>query len=246
VRKPGPRTARRGSRRGRSCTKGVRPGRNATPGVLRLMLGQAPLPGHATGCPRARHGAAGFGAALRRSEPVALTLGDVESIPGRGPKILMRRGKTDHRDRDSKLGSGPTRRSWRPAPSPPSRPGSPTGAASLDLDRDRQRRSPRRTPAVLRCDQRRPHHRQQVVRRGRSPPRQAGRLGRRTASRALFRALAARRTRHRRRRSGRRLAEPMRQTQHTSTEVALGYLRPADLWRNYVTERVLLKSPVED
>ena len=34
------------------------------------------------------------------------------------------------------------------------------------------------------------------------------------------------------------LAELMRQTRHKSTEVALGYLRPADLWRNNVTERV--------
>jgi hypothetical protein len=29
----------------------------------------------------------------------------------------------------------------------------------------------------------------------------------------------------------------MRQTGHKSTDVALGYLRPADLWRNNVTER---------
>ena len=28
----------------------------------------------------------------------------------------------------------------------------------------------------------------------------------------------------------------MRQTRHKSTEVALGYLRPADLWRNNVRE----------
>ena len=34
------------------------------------------------------------------------------------------------------------------------------------------------------------------------------------------------------------LAELMRQTRHKSTEVALGYLRPADLWRNNVTEGV--------
>ena len=32
------------------------------------------------------------------------------------------------------------------------------------------------------------------------------------------------------------LADLMRQTRHKSTEVALGYLRPADLWRNNVTE----------
>jgi hypothetical protein len=38
------------------------------------------------------------------------------------------------------------------------------------------------------------------------------------------------------------LAELMRQTRHKSTEVALGYLRPADLWRNNVTERVFAES----
>jgi len=32
------------------------------------------------------------------------------------------------------------------------------------------------------------------------------------------------------------LPDPMRQTRHTSTQVALAYLRPADLWRNNVTE----------
>ncbi len=32
------------------------------------------------------------------------------------------------------------------------------------------------------------------------------------------------------------LPDPMRQTRHTSTQVALTYLRPADLWRNNVTE----------
>lgn len=35
------------------------------------------------------------------------------------------------------------------------------------------------------------------------------------------------------------LADLMRQTRHKSTEVALGYLRPADLWRNNVTEGLL-------
>ena len=35
------------------------------------------------------------------------------------------------------------------------------------------------------------------------------------------------------------LADIMRQTKHKSTEVALGYLRPADLWRNNVTEGLL-------
>jgi hypothetical protein len=37
----------------------------------------------------------GFGAALRRGELVALTLGDVTTVPGRGLKLLVRRSKTD-------------------------------------------------------------------------------------------------------------------------------------------------------
>ena len=39
------------------------------------------------------------------------------------------------------------------------------------------------------------------------------------------------------------LADLMRQTRHKSTEVALGCLRPADLWRNNVTERVFARPP---
>ena len=37
----------------------------------------------------------GFGAALRRGELVALTLGDVETVPGRGLRLTVRRSKTD-------------------------------------------------------------------------------------------------------------------------------------------------------
>ena len=37
----------------------------------------------------------GFGAALRRSELVALTLADVTAVPGRGVQLRIRRSKTD-------------------------------------------------------------------------------------------------------------------------------------------------------
>ena len=37
----------------------------------------------------------------------------------------------------------------------------------------------------------------------------------------------------------------MRQTRHKSTEVALGYLRPADLWSNNVTEGVFRQGETE-
>ena len=38
--------------------------------------------------------------------------------------------------------------------------------------------------------------------------------------------------------AGAALPDLMRQTRHKSTQVALAYLRPADLWRNNVAERV--------
>ena len=42
--------------------------------------------------------------------------------------------------------------------------------------------------------------------------------------------------------AGAALPDLMRQTRHKSTQVALAYLRPADLWRNNVTERVFAGS----
>ena len=45
--------------------------------------------------------------------------------------------------------------------------------------------------------------------------------------------------------AGAGLAELMRQTRHKSTAVALGYLRPADLWRNNVTHGVFRQGETE-
>jgi integrase len=46
--------------------------------------------------------------------------------------------------------------------------------------------------------------------------------------------------------AGAGLADLMRQTRHKSTEVALGYLRPADLWRNNVTEKLFRSGDRKD
>ena len=45
--------------------------------------------------------------------------------------------------------------------------------------------------------------------------------------------------------AGASLPDLMRQTRHKSTQVALAYLRPADLWRNNVTQRVFAGQPEE-
>jgi len=65
------------------------------PGVLRLMLAKRPSSDIPLGARDRAMLLLGFGAALRRSELVSLTLGDVETVPGRGLKLLVRRSKTD-------------------------------------------------------------------------------------------------------------------------------------------------------
>src|SRR5690348_3888055 len=78
--------------------KGVRPRRKAAPavpGVLRLMLGALPSPASPLGARARAMLLLGFGAALRRSELVGLSLGDVETVAGRGLLVTVARSKTD-------------------------------------------------------------------------------------------------------------------------------------------------------
>ena len=85
-------------------SKGVRPRRRAAPAVpevLRRLLAAFPAPNTppaAAPALAARHRAMlllGFGAALRRSELVALRIGDVTEVAGRGLLLVVRRAKTD-------------------------------------------------------------------------------------------------------------------------------------------------------
>ena len=85
-------------------THGMRPRRRAAPAVpdvLRRLLTALPAPhtpDAAAPALAARHRAMlliGFGGALRRSEIVALTIGDIEIVEGRGLSVLVRRSKTD-------------------------------------------------------------------------------------------------------------------------------------------------------
>jgi integrase len=117
------------------------------PGVLRLMLAKRPAATTPLGARDRAMLLLGFGAALRRSELVALTLGDVETVPGRGIKLLAR--ASPHRARPRL---------------------------------DRQRRRPRRPPAVLRRHQDRHGHRHRALRQGGRPTGQAGRRRRRVGS----------------------------------------------------------------
>jgi integrase len=90
--------------RGITNTNGKRPQRQAAPAVpalLRRMLASCPFPDSPDGAAEAlaaRHRAMlllGFGAGLRRSELVALTVGDVAIVPQRGLTVFVARAKSD-------------------------------------------------------------------------------------------------------------------------------------------------------
>ena len=65
------------------------------PDVLRRMVSSRPSPATPLGARERTMLLLGFGAALRRAELMALTLGDVETVPGRGLLLLIGRSKTD-------------------------------------------------------------------------------------------------------------------------------------------------------
>jgi integrase len=184
----------------------------------------------------------GFGAALRRSELVALTLGDVEPVPDRGLRLLVRRSKTDPH------GAGQDIAVW-------ANPGEPDvcPAAALARWMDHRRTAAdlawTATPTVraerpLFCAVTKTGRvtgealsdkavarlvKQAALGAGLDPERYSGHSLRAGLATAAGDAGAG-------------LAELMRQTRHKSTDVALGYLRPADLWRNNVTEGVFRRD----
>lgn len=78
--------------------RGTRPRRQAAPAVpevLRLLLGACAPAATPLGARDRAMLLLGFGAALRRSELVALSVGDVTPVPGRGVRLLVRWSKTD-------------------------------------------------------------------------------------------------------------------------------------------------------
>ena len=219
--------------------RGTRPRHQAAPAVpdvLRRMLATC-----ATTPLGARDRAMlllGFGAALRRSELVALRLGDIEPVPGRGLRLLVRRSKTDQhgRGQDVAVWANPADPSLCPL----------AALAAWRRHRDRAPDLDTSLPESLR--------RERPVFCGMS---KAGRLtGTALSDKAVARLVkgAAQRagldpehySGHSLRAglataagdAGAALPDLMRQTRHKSTQVALAYLRPADLWRNNVTKGV--------
>ncbi len=222
-------------------SRGVRPTRQAAPAVpavLQKMLAALPSPDAALGIRNRAMLLLGFGAALRRSGLVGLQIGDVELVPGRGLSVLVRRSKTDQHGRGQAVAI------W-------ANPADPLACPAASVERWRALREA--APDVTQC--------LTAEARGARPlfcgMSKAGRLsGTALSDKAVARLVktaaaaagldADKYSGHSLRAGlataagdqGAGLADLMRQTRHKSTEVALGYLRPADLWRNNVTELV--------
>ncbi|WP_123060008.1 tyrosine-type recombinase/integrase [Roseicella frigidaeris] len=223
---------------------GVRPRRRAAaagPEALRLMLAACPPGGTARGARDRAMLLLGFAAALRRSELVGLALGDVELVPGRGLRLLVRRSKTDPQGRGEEVAvcANPEEDGFCPAAAlagwlafrrrAPDLAGGGSDAGRplfcAVTRRDRPTGAGLSDKAVWRLVK-------QAAAAGGLPD--PGRYSGHSLRAGLATAAAE---------AGAGLGDIMRQTRHHSSEVALRYLRPADLWRNNVTGRVLRRKP---
>jgi site-specific recombinase XerD len=225
-------------------SRGTRPGRQAAPAVpevLRQMLDALPSPTLPLAVRSRAMLLLGFGAALRRSELVALRLADVEPVPGRGLRLLVRRSKTDPHGRGQQVAI------W-------ANPAEPLVCPSAALEawlRLRERAADLQDAVTAERDERplfcgltksggltgTALSDKAVARLVKQAAEDAGLDATLYSGHSLRAGLATAAGDQ-----GAGLAELMRQTRHKSTEVALGYLRPADLWRNNVTEGLLSTS----
>src|SRR5580698_4077278 len=228
--------------------KGMRPRRQAAPavpGVLRLMIAGRPAADTPLGARERAMLLVGFGAALRRSELVALTLGDVETVPGRGLRLLIRRSKTDQQGQgqDIAVWANPADEGFCPLAALNAWLVHRRTAADLDWTATITTRAERPLFCAVTKTGRVTGEKlsdKAVARLVKQAAADAGLDPELYSGHSLRAGLATAAGDQ-----GAGLAELMRQTRHKSTEVALGYLRPADLWRNNVTEGVFRKGDAE-
>lgn len=221
--------------------KGVRPRRQATPavpGMLRRLLAARPSPDTPLGARDRAMLLLGFGAALRRSELAALTVGDVERVPGRGLLLTIRRSKTDQHGAGQRVAVHAN----------PAEPGCcPDAALAAWLHHRHAAADLDGTARAATCDERplfcavtktgrvtgQRLSDKAVVRLIKQAARDAGFDPERFSGHSLRRGLLTAGAENRA-----QLVELMRQSRHRSAQSVLDYLAPAELWRNNVTEGV--------
>jgi len=180
----------------------------------------------------------GFGAALRRSELVGLAIGDAELVPDKGLLLTIRRSKTDQHGAGQRVAVLANRSEPDCCP-----------VAALDAWMHHRRTAPDldwTASAAMRAE--RPlfcavTKAGQVTGNGLSD-KAVVRLVKQAAADAgldpeLFSGHSLRRgllTAGGENQA--QLADLMRHSRHRSAQTVLGYIEPADLWRNNVTERV--------
>ncbi|MBY6266371.1 hypothetical protein EI613_31405 (plasmid) [Azospirillum sp. 412522] len=224
--------------------KGTRPARQATPLSLDLLRSMVRAqPDSPLGLRNRALLLAGFGGALRRSELVALDAGDVAFVDGKGVVLTVRSSKTDQH------GAGAAVAIWAAE--------DPDLCAPSALARWFAHRAPATADDPLFVGLRaggiltsRRLSDKAVVRLVKDSAEAVGA----TDPGLLERAFGGLAIGHRPRYSGHslraglataaaeaeaQLHDVMRQTRHTSVEVARRYMRSADLWRNNVTEKLL-------
>jgi integrase len=218
---------------------GTRPRRQAaaaTPDLLRKMLATRPLADTPLGARDRALLLLGFGAALRRAELVGLCLGDVLAVPGKGLQVTIRRSKTDPH------GAGALVAIWA-NPAEPSCCPLAAWQAWIDFRRDAADvcggASDAELPLFVGLSKAgRPSAAQlsdkAVWRLVRVAAQEAGLEGwERFSGHSLRAGLATAAVE-----AGADLAQVMRQTRHRSAEVAMGYLRPAEIWQQNPTKRI--------
>ncbi len=222
-------------------SRGTRPRRQAAaavPEMLRRLLATRPAPPSPLGLRDRALLLLGFAAALRRSELVALDLGDIVPVAGRGLRVLVRRSKTDQRGAGQEVAIRPNHA--EPALCP-------VGALEAWLLVRRQGADLDGLPPDAAADA------PLFVGISKAGRLSADRLSDRAVSRLVGQAARDAGLERPERFSGHSLragfataageagvdlAHLMRQTRHKSADVALAYLRPADLWRNNPTQAV--------
>jgi integrase len=203
---------------------GIRPRRQATPAVpdlLRRLLATRSISENPLGARDRAMLLLGFGAALRRLELVALTLGDLVPVPGRGVQLVIRRSKTDQQGRGDRVAVA-------------ANPLDPTFCPATALAAWLAHRRGARDLGGGGSDAERPLF--CVVSKsgtvtGLDPAGFSGHSLRAGLATAAGDAGAG-------------LPELTRQTRHKLTSVALGYLRPAELWTNNVSARIFAAAGV--